>query len=155
MKISLSLRDDLVERMRSIAASSRVSDSSVAEVALKRFFATGDEREIAMTLVKEGATARRHTRKTWIDAFYATLREAIPADQRSGFEFMHYDVLADPERADQPNRILVEAREANLPLKGGSYKGQLFPFTTDSSVTEAAKEVVRWLRAQTENRTDG
>jgi hypothetical protein len=157
MKVSLSLRDDLVEQMRSIAAEARVSDSSVAEVALKRFFAIGDQKEIVRTLIQEGASARRYTRKTWLDAFYAALREHVPANLRgggSGFEFMRYDVLASAERSNNPNRIGIHTMEANLPPSGATtYNGMLFSATIDSSPTELAKEVFSWLQRQPENQT--
>lgn len=155
MKVSLSIRDPLVEQMRSVAAAARVSDSSVAEVALKRLFAGGNEKEIVMTVLREGASPRRYTRKTWLEAFYAALRDGVPAKLRaggSGYEFMHYDVMASAERATQPDRIVIHTMEANLPASGATtYNGTRFSVTLDSSPSEAAKEVLSWLQAQPEN----
>lgn len=156
VKVSLSIRDPLIEQLRSVALAAGVSDSSVAEVALKRLFAIGDQEEIIMTLLQEGASARRYTRKTWLEAFYAALRELVPSQIRteaSGYEFMHYDVMASAERANEPDRIVIHTMEANLPTMGAtSYNGTLFSATIDTSPLEAAKKVVSWLQAQPENR---
>ena len=155
MKISLSIRDALIEQIRSVATAAGVSDSSIAEVALKLLFAGRAQEEIIMTVLQEGANARRHTRKTWIDAFYASLREMIPAESRtggSGFEFMHYDVMAAAERAKEPDRIIIHTMEANLPTNvATSYNGTLFSATLDMSPGAIAKKVVEWLLAQPEN----
>jgi hypothetical protein len=152
MKISLSIRDDLAERMRAIAAAAGVSSSSVAEVALKRLFASGDTKEIVMLLDQDGARTRRYTRKTWLEAFYAAMRHHVPAKLRnggSGYEFMRYDVLPAAERSSDPNRIVVHTMEANLPTTGAStYDGMMFPATLDSSPIELAKQVVSWLRTR-------
>ena len=155
MKISLSIRDALIEQIRSVATAAGVSDSSIAEVALKLLFAGRAQEEIIMTVLQEGASARRHTRKTWIDALYASLREMIPAESctgGSGFEFMHYDVMADAERANEPDRIIIHTMEANLPTNvATSYNGTLFSATLDMAPGATAKKVVEWLLAQPEN----
>jgi hypothetical protein len=155
MKISLSVRDPMVEQMRSVAAAAGVSDSSVAEVALKLLFALGNEEEIVATLIREGASARRHTRRTWLEAFYEDLRQLVPPSARpagSDYEFMHYDVMASAERAGEPNRIIIHTMEANLPAMGATtYNGTLFATTLDSSPSTTAHAVFSWLQAQREN----
>jgi hypothetical protein len=137
--------------MRSVASSAGVSDSSVAEVALKRLFASGNDKEIVMTLITEGAGARRHTRKTWLKAFYAALRDLIPPRSRTGRtgnEFMHYEVLASAEREGHPESIVIHTLEENLPTTGAvTCKSWRFAFTLDSSPMEAAKSVLSWIRS--------
>jgi hypothetical protein len=99
-----------------------------------------------MTNVQEGA----HTRETWLEAFYAALREQVPPNLRtgsSGFEFMRYDVLAAAQRADAPQRIVVHTMETNLPTSGAiTYNGAAFSYTAESSPSEAAKEILSWLQ---------
>lgn len=152
MKISLSIRDSLAYRLRAIANEAGVSSSSVAEVALKRLFASGDAKEIVMILEQEGATTRRYTRKTWLDAFYAAMREYVPAKFRkgaSGYEFMGYEVLPTAERSKEPNSIVMHTMEANLPTTGAfAYDGMVFSATLDSAPSELAKEVVSWLQTR-------
>ncbi|MBC5824302.1 MAG: hypothetical protein GIW99_02665 [Candidatus Eremiobacteraeota bacterium] len=58
-KVSHTLAPDIVRRLRVLAATERLSESSVIEAALRRLFAKGSDAAIATLLRKSGATLRR------------------------------------------------------------------------------------------------
>jgi hypothetical protein len=58
-KISVNVGHDISERLRSIAYSNRLSESSIVEVALTMFFARGDDELLGAILKQLGATLRR------------------------------------------------------------------------------------------------
>jgi hypothetical protein len=150
MKLSLSLDQTVADRMQEVAKLAGTSASSVAEIALKRFFAFGTKEENAMTVIAEGGTPRRHTRKTWINAFYKRLHELVPEQHRtggSGYEFLGYDVMASGERADAPEKIVIHLMEANLPTSGETtYHGTRFTATVDSAPAAMAEYAHEWLK---------
>ncbi len=58
-KVSHTLAPDIVRRLRVLAATERLSESSVIEAALRRLFAEGNDAAVAALLRKSGATLRR------------------------------------------------------------------------------------------------
>jgi hypothetical protein len=58
-KLSANVDADLFERLRELAHVHRVSESSIVDVALRRFFALGDDAALGAILHKSGATLRR------------------------------------------------------------------------------------------------
>ena len=58
-KLSANVDVDLYERLRELAHVQRVSESSIVDVALRRFFALGDDDLLGTILHESGATLRR------------------------------------------------------------------------------------------------
>jgi hypothetical protein len=58
-KLSANVDADLYERLRELAHIHRVSESSIVDVALRRFFALGDDVALGPILHASGATLRR------------------------------------------------------------------------------------------------
>ena len=58
-KLSVNVSHDISERLRSLAYSHRLSESSIVEVALSMFFARGDDEILGVILKQLGATLRR------------------------------------------------------------------------------------------------
>jgi len=58
-KLSLNVSNDISERLRQLAYKHRLSESSIAEVALAMFFARGDDEMLGILLRELGATLRR------------------------------------------------------------------------------------------------
>ena len=58
-KLSVNVSHDISERLRSLAYTHRLSESSIVEVALTMFFARGDDELLGVILKKLGAVLRR------------------------------------------------------------------------------------------------
>jgi hypothetical protein len=58
-KLSANVDAMLYERLRELAHVQRVSESSIVDVALRRFFAVGDDEVLGAILHEAGATLRR------------------------------------------------------------------------------------------------
>jgi hypothetical protein len=58
-KLSVNVGHDISERLRSLAYTHRLSESSIVEVALTMFFARGDDALLGAMLKELGATLRR------------------------------------------------------------------------------------------------
>jgi hypothetical protein len=58
-KLSLNVNTEISERLRQLAYANRLSESSIAEVALAMFFARGDDAMLGILLRELGATLRR------------------------------------------------------------------------------------------------
>jgi len=58
-KLSVNVGHDISERLRSLAYTHRLSESSIVEVALTMFFARGDDAMLGVLLRELGATLRR------------------------------------------------------------------------------------------------
>jgi hypothetical protein len=58
-KLSVNVGHDISERLRSLAYTHRLSESSIVEVALTMFFARGDDALLGVLLRELGATLRR------------------------------------------------------------------------------------------------
>jgi|SRR5579863_4778115 hypothetical protein len=58
-KLSLNVSHEISERLRSLAYSHRLSESSIVEVALTMFFARGDDAVLGAILKQLGASLRR------------------------------------------------------------------------------------------------
>jgi hypothetical protein len=58
-KLSVNVSHDICERLRSLAYTHRLSESSIVEVALTMFFARGDDRVLGLMLKQLGAVLRR------------------------------------------------------------------------------------------------
>jgi len=58
-KLSVNVSHDISERLRSLAYSHRLSESSIVEVALTMFFARGDDQVLGVMLKQLGAVLRR------------------------------------------------------------------------------------------------
>jgi hypothetical protein len=58
-KLSVNVGHDISERLRSLAYTHRLSESSIVEVALTMFFARGDDAMLGVMLKELGATLRR------------------------------------------------------------------------------------------------
>jgi hypothetical protein len=58
-KLSANVDAVLYERLRELAHNQRVSESSIVDVALRRFFAVGDDDQLGAILHESGATLRR------------------------------------------------------------------------------------------------
>jgi hypothetical protein len=58
-KLSVTVGHEISERLRSLAYSHRLSESSIVEVALTMFFARGDDALLGLILRELGATLRR------------------------------------------------------------------------------------------------
>src|ERR1700732_1976234 len=58
-KLSANVDADLYERLRELAHVHRVSESSIVDLALRRFFSLGDDDELGAILHESGATLRR------------------------------------------------------------------------------------------------
>jgi hypothetical protein len=58
-KLSVNVSHDISERLRSLAYTHRLSESSIVEVALTMFFARGDDEILGVILKQLGATLRR------------------------------------------------------------------------------------------------
>ena len=58
-KLSVNVDHDISERLRSLAYTHRLSESSIVEVALTMFFARGDDALLGMMLKELGAKLRR------------------------------------------------------------------------------------------------
>ena len=58
-KLSLNVSHEISERLRSLAYSHRLSESSIVEVALTMFFARGDDAVLGAILKELGASLRR------------------------------------------------------------------------------------------------
>lgn len=58
-KLSVNVGHDISERLRSLAYTHRLSESSIVEVALTMFFARGDDAMLGVILRELGATLRR------------------------------------------------------------------------------------------------
>lgn len=58
-KLSVNVKRDISERLRSLAYTHRLSESSIVEVALTIFFARGDDEILGVLLRQLGATLRR------------------------------------------------------------------------------------------------
>jgi hypothetical protein len=58
-KLSANVDAELYERLRELAHVHRVSESSIVDLALRRFFALGDDDLIGAILHESGATLRR------------------------------------------------------------------------------------------------
>jgi len=58
-KLSVNVSHDISERLRSLAYTHRLSESSIVEVALTMFFARGDDEVLGVILKQLGATLRR------------------------------------------------------------------------------------------------
>lgn len=58
-KLSANVDVDLYERLRELAHVLRVSESSIVDVALRRFFAVGGDEALGAILHEAGATLRR------------------------------------------------------------------------------------------------
>jgi hypothetical protein len=58
-KLSLNVSHEISERLRSLAYSHRLSESSIVEVALTMFFARGDDALLGAILKELGASLRR------------------------------------------------------------------------------------------------
>jgi len=58
-KLSVNVGHDISERLRSLAYTHRLSESSIVEVALTMFFARGDDALLGVLLKELGATLRR------------------------------------------------------------------------------------------------
>jgi hypothetical protein len=58
-KLSVNVAHDISERLRSLAYTHRLSESSIVEVALAMFFARGDDALLGVILKQLGATLRR------------------------------------------------------------------------------------------------
>ena len=58
-KLSVNASHDISERLRSLAYTHRLSESSIVEVALTMFFARGDDELLGVILKQLGATLRR------------------------------------------------------------------------------------------------
>jgi hypothetical protein len=58
-KLSVNVSHDISERLRSLAYTHRLSESSIVEVALTMFFARGDDELLGVILKQLGATLRR------------------------------------------------------------------------------------------------
>jgi len=58
-KISVNVAHDISERLRTLAYSNRLSESSIVEVALTIFFARGDDEVLGAILKQLGASLRR------------------------------------------------------------------------------------------------
>ncbi len=147
MKVSLSLDEAVANLMQTIAKTAGTSASSVAEIALKRLFSLGSKDEIAKIVIAEGGTPRRHTGKTWLNAFYSTLRDLVPEGGVSSDEFMGYEVMASAGRGAAPEKIAIQLMEANPPTTGAVH-GMRFTATVDSAPTEMVNKVLAWLRAE-------
>lgn len=61
-KLCANVDAELVEHLRELAYVHRVSESSIVDVALRRFFAVGDDRALGVILHNCGATLRRKQR---------------------------------------------------------------------------------------------
>ena len=59
IKLSANVSVDVGQRLRELAHFQRFSESSIVDVALKLFFALGDDAELGSILVDLGATLRR------------------------------------------------------------------------------------------------
>jgi hypothetical protein len=58
-KLSVNVNHDISERLRSLAYTHRLSESSIVEVALTMFFARGDDQVLGVMLKQLGAVLRR------------------------------------------------------------------------------------------------
>ena len=58
-KLSVNVGHDISQRLRSLAYTHRLSESSIVEVALAMFFARGDDALLGVMLKELGATLRR------------------------------------------------------------------------------------------------
>src|ERR1700731_3833270 len=58
-KLSVNVGHNISERLRSLAYTHRLSESSIVEVALTMFFARGDDALLGVLLKELGATLRR------------------------------------------------------------------------------------------------
>lgn len=58
-KLSVNVGRDISERLRSLAYTHRLSESSIVEVALTMFFTRGDDAMLGVMLKELGATLRR------------------------------------------------------------------------------------------------
>src|ERR1700720_4119698 len=58
-KLSANVDVELYERLRELAHVHRVSESSIVDLALRRFFAVGDDGALGAILHESGATLRR------------------------------------------------------------------------------------------------
>jgi hypothetical protein len=58
-KLSVNVDHDISERLRSLAYTHRLSESSIVEVALAMFFARGDDALLGVILKELGAVLRR------------------------------------------------------------------------------------------------
>jgi hypothetical protein len=58
-KLSANVDAVLYERLRELAHVQRVSESSIVDIALRRFFAVGDDEVLGAILHEAGATLRR------------------------------------------------------------------------------------------------
>jgi hypothetical protein len=58
-KLSANVDADLYERLRELAHLHRVSESSIVDLALRRFFSLGDDDVLGDILHESGATLRR------------------------------------------------------------------------------------------------
>ena len=61
-KLSANVDADLFERLRELAYVQRISESSIVDLALRRFFALGDDDALGAILHEAGATLRRKQR---------------------------------------------------------------------------------------------
>jgi hypothetical protein len=62
VKLSVSVSADVGKRLRELAHVHRFSESSIVEVALRLFFAHGDDESLGAMLHQLGATLRRRQR---------------------------------------------------------------------------------------------
>lgn len=58
-KLSVNVSNGISERLRHLAFTARLSESSIVEVALTMFFARGDDTLLGVLLKELGATLRR------------------------------------------------------------------------------------------------
>jgi hypothetical protein len=58
-KLSANVDAELYERLRELAHLHRVSESSIVDLALRRFFGQGDDETLGVILRESGATLRR------------------------------------------------------------------------------------------------
>jgi hypothetical protein len=58
-KLSANVAAELYERLRELAHVQRVSESSIVDLALRRFFALGDDEALGAILHEAGASLRR------------------------------------------------------------------------------------------------
>ena len=57
-KLSINVNHDVSERLRNLAYSHRLSESSIVEIALKQLFLKGDDTQIGALLNRLGATLK-------------------------------------------------------------------------------------------------
>jgi len=150
VKHSLSLSNEVGERLREVARTIDATPSSLADVALKKLF-EHSPKEIAIMLARYRLDRRAPTREWWQRSFWTLLAERmgtfdpisnpyVARDYEDYYLVLLRNSIARDDKEDEPLHIHLGPRAGSNGPNGG------WPFSRETSPVQAAEQVASELK---------